>query len=89
MTTANVPSIGFGEVRHARLRPAVNRFRYGAWFLRLPLRALAAQPWRARLLGLQRAAPMAVLDRDHGDGRPLLAWIDRSIVLRVVPAPLR
>ena len=28
------------------------------------------------MLGINRAAPMAVLDRDHGDGRPLLAWID-------------
>jgi DUF1365 family protein len=71
-----VPLIGFGQVRHARLRPATNRFRYGAWFLRLPLRALARQPCRARLFGLNRPAPLAVLDRDHGDGRPLLAWID-------------
>jgi DUF1365 family protein len=70
------PQIGFGEVRHARLRPAANRFRYGAYFLRLPLRALAVRPWRSRMLGLNRRAPMAVLDRDHGDGRPLLEWID-------------
>ena len=28
------------------------------------------------MLGMNRAAPMAVLDRDHGDGRPLLEWID-------------
>ena len=63
-----VPLIGFGQVRHARLRPAVNRFGYGAYFLRLPLRALANTPWRSRLLGINRLAPMAVLDRDHGDG---------------------
>lgn len=70
------PLIGFGQVRHARLRPAVNRFSYGAYFLRLPLRALAARPWSSRLLGINRRAPMAVLDRDHGDGGPLLAWME-------------
>ena len=72
----SLPQIGFGRVRHARLRPAVNQFSYGAYFLRLPLRSLALRPWRSRLLGLNRAAPMAVLDRDHGDGRPLVEWID-------------
>ena len=72
----SAPLIGFGQVRHARLRPASNRFSYGAYFLRLPLRSLAARPWPSRMLGFNRAAPMSVLDRDHGDGRPLLAWID-------------
>jgi DUF1365 family protein len=75
-TAPSTPLIGFGQVRHARLRPAVNRFSYGAYFLRLPLRALAKSPLRSRMLGINRAAPMAVLDRDHGDGRPLLEWID-------------
>jgi DUF1365 family protein len=70
------PLIGFGQVRHARLRPAVHRFSYRAYFLRLPLRTLAATPWKSRMLGFNRAAPMAVFDRDHGDGRPLLQWID-------------
>ena len=72
----SAPLIGFGRVRHARLRPASNRFSYGAYFLRLPLRSLAVRPWSSRMLGINRAAPMSVLDRDHGDGRPLLAWID-------------
>ena len=70
------PLIGFGHVRHARLRPTPNRFSYGAYFLRLPLRALAASSWSSGLLGINRARPMTVRDRDHGDGRPLLAWID-------------
>lgn len=76
MPASSIPLIGFGQVRHARLRPAINRFRYGAWFLRLPLRALAREPARARLFGVNRMAALAVLDRDHGDGRPLLTWID-------------
>ena len=75
-STTPLPLIAFGQVRHARLRPAVNRFSYGAWFLRLPLRALSAGGFRSRLLGLNRKRAMSVLDRDHGDGRPLLEWID-------------
>ena len=70
-TAPSAPLIGFGQVRHARLRPAVHRFSYRAYFLRLPLRTLAATPWKSRMLGINRAAPMAVLDRDHGDGRRL------------------
>lgn len=73
---SSLPQIGFGQVRHARLRPAAHRFSYGAYFMRLPLRTMAGRPWRSRLLGFNRRAPMAVHDRDHGDGRPLLAWFD-------------
>ena len=32
----------FGSVRHERLRPAPNRFCYGVYFLRLPLRQMAS-----------------------------------------------
>jgi DUF1365 family protein len=70
------PEIGFGQVLHARLRPAHNRFRYPAYFLRLPLRLLAARPLSLRWLKFNRRALFAVNDADHGDGRPLLEWID-------------
>jgi DUF1365 family protein len=68
--------IGFGQIRHTRLRPAANAFAYPGYFLRLPLRALAAQPQLAGWLTLNGRGVFAVNDRDHGDGRPLLAWID-------------
>lgn len=71
-----IPSIGFGTVRHARARPAAHAFDQRAFFLRLPLRALAAQPWPFRLLARNGRGPFALNDADHGDGRPLLAWID-------------
>ncbi len=70
------PSIGFGTVRHVRARPARHAFAHRAFFLRLPLRALAARPWPYRLLARNGRAPFALNDADHGDGRPLLAWID-------------
>ena len=33
--------IGFGEVRHTRLKPARHAFSYPPYFLMLPLRAMA------------------------------------------------
>jgi hypothetical protein len=68
--------IGFGQIRHERLRPARNAFAYPAYFLRLPLRSLATRPYAGRWLRFNQRGVFAVNDRDHGDGRPLLAWID-------------
>ena len=77
------PQIGFGEVRHTRLRPARHAFTYRAYFVRLPLRALesALESKAAKLPGLARngVGVFAVNDRDHGDGRPLLTWIDEVL----------
>jgi hypothetical protein len=69
------PSVGFGQVRHTRLRPRLSRFIYRAFFLRLPLRALERGPWPTRLLRHNRAGLTSIHDADHGEGRPLLAWI--------------
>jgi DUF1365 family protein len=76
MSSENFPAIGFGQVFHSRLRPARNRFRYPAYFLRLPLRSLAARPLALRWLKFNRPGLFAVNDADHGDCRPLLEWID-------------
>ena len=32
--------LGFGEVRHTRLKPVRNQFAYGTYFLMLPMRTL-------------------------------------------------
>lgn len=69
-------AIGFGSVRHARLRPAAHRFAYASFFLRLPLRALTAQPWSMRWLARNRFGLFAFNDADHGDGGAPLAWIE-------------
>ena len=69
------PWLGFGEVRHARLRPAPNRFAYPTYFLLLPMRALRRQPHPA--LRRNRFGPISFHDRDHGDGGDdSLAWLD-------------
>jgi hypothetical protein len=76
---ASVAAIGLGSIRHCRLRPAVNAFVYRGFFLRLPLRALAARPWPWRLLARNRAGLFALHDADHGDGGPLLEWVQRLL----------
>lgn len=70
-----VPLIGFGEVRHTRLRPTRHAFHYPTYFLMLPMRAMRAHG--AGALAHNRAGLLSFHDRDHGDGGPdALAWLD-------------
>ena len=73
------PLIGFGQVRHTRLRPALNRFAYPTYFLMLPMRRLRAAPHAD--LARNRFGLISFHDRDHGDGRAdSLAWLDETLV---------
>ena len=72
------PLIGFGQVRHTRLRPALNRFAYPTYFLRLPMRRLRAAPHAD--LARNRLGLISFHDRDHGDGRAdSLTWLDEVL----------
>lgn len=43
MTMNSIPAlIGFGQVRHARLKPRHHAFAYPTYFLLLPMRSLKA-----------------------------------------------
>jgi DUF1365 family protein len=67
--------IGFGQVRHTRLRPARNAFAYATYFLMLPMRSLARQPDPA--LPRNRFGLVSFHDADHGDGRgDALGWLE-------------
>ena len=71
--------IGFGRVRHRRLKPVGNAFAYGTYFLLLPLRSL--QKNGPGTLARNRPAALSFYDKDHGDGRGpeqggALAWLD-------------
>ena len=78
-TTQPDPLIGFGQVRHTRLRPALNRFAYPTYFLMLPMRRLRAAPHAA--LARNRFGLISFHDRDHGDGRSdSLAWLDELLL---------
>ena len=74
--TLSSPLVGFGRIRHTRLRPVQHAFAYPGFFLRLPLRSLSTRPWTSLWLRFNKWGVFSVHDRDHGDGRPLLAWID-------------
>ena len=74
--------IGFGEVRHTRLRPAHHAFVYATYFLLLPMRSL--QRHGPGALAYNRWAPLSFYDADHGDGRAperggALAWLDELL----------
>ena len=71
----NGPLIGFGQVRHTRVRPVRNAFAYPTYFLMLPLRSLHREG--SPLLAHNRPAAISFFDRDHGAGGDnALAWLD-------------
>lgn len=73
-----VAMMGFGSVRHTRLRPARNAFAYPTYFLMLPMRSLAVHG--AGELARNRSAAISFHDKDHGDGRAdSLQWIDELL----------
>jgi uncharacterized protein len=76
-----VPLMGFGQVRHTRLRPRRHAFAYPTYFLLLPMRQLAIRPGA---LAVNRPAAIAFYDADHGDGRGpaaggALAWVEELL----------
>jgi hypothetical protein len=79
-----VPLIGFGQVRHTRLRPQRHAFAYPTFFLMLPLRSLASAVSAPGALALNRRGAISFHDVDHGDGRSTeqggaLAWLDELL----------
>ncbi len=81
----NRPMLGFGQVRHKRLRPVVNAFAYPGYFLMLPMRTLQRQAGtREQTLPINRPGRISFHDADHGDGRGpgeggALKWIDELL----------
>jgi len=72
----NLPLIGFGQVRHRRLRPARHAFAYPTFFLLLPMRAMRSDP-APGVLAHNRRDALSFWDRDHGDGSgDAVAWLD-------------
>jgi DUF1365 family protein len=74
--------IGFGQVRHARLKPKRHTFDYPTYFLMLPMRSLQQMP--SAHLARNRRAALSFYDVDHGDGRGpaqggALAWLDELL----------
>jgi len=71
--------IGFGQVRHTRLRPTHHAFAYATYFLMLPMRSMAQHG--SSHLPVNRWGAISFHDADHGDGRSAaeggaLGWLD-------------
>jgi DUF1365 family protein len=78
--------IGFGHVWHKRLRPRPHSFRYGSYFLMLPMRSLRDRP-EARL-ARNRWSWISFHDADHGEGGPdALAWFEGVLAREGITAP--
>jgi DUF1365 family protein len=81
----NDPLIGFGQVRHTRVRPMHNAFAYPTYFLLLPMRTLGRRTGNENgPLAINRTAALSFFDSDHGDGRPpeqggALGWLDEML----------
>jgi uncharacterized protein len=74
----SLPHIGFGQVRHKRIKPVEHAFAYPTYFLMLPMRSLSTTT--NDILKRNRWAPLSFYDKDHGDGRAdSLAWIDELL----------
>lgn len=72
------PLIGFGQVRHIRLRPIHHAFAYPTFFFMLPMRSLQSKP--SAKLARNRRGWLAFYDSDHGDGRAdALTWLDELL----------
>jgi DUF1365 family protein len=82
--------IGFGEVRHTRLRPQHHAFAYPTFFLMLPLRSLKTGAAQSGSWGINRPGALSFFETDHGDGRALeqggaLAWLDELLQHADIP----
>ena len=77
-TVESRPMLGFGQVRHTRLKPVGHAFVYPTYFLMLPMRQMAIA--KTTLLARNRWAALSFYDKDHGDGRAdALAWLDELL----------
>ena len=79
-----VPLIGFGQVRHSRLRPQRHAFAYPTYFLMLPLRSLQGQAPQPGQWRINRPGALSFFETDHGDGRSpeqggAIAWLDEVL----------
>jgi uncharacterized protein len=79
ITLPSVPHIGFGQVRHKRVKPVEHAFTYPTYFLMLPMRSLTKEPSTA--IKRNHWATLSFYDKDHGDGREdSLSWLDELLL---------
>jgi uncharacterized protein len=73
------PLMGFGQVRHTRLKPVRHAFAYPTYFLMLPLRSMLR--FGAGALAYNRWGALSFFDADHGCKQgSALAWLDALLL---------
>lgn len=79
------PELHLGQVMHRRLRPVVNAFVYPVFYVRLPVRNLAAA--QCAVFSLNKPNLLSFYQKDHGprDGSPLLPWIENLLAEQGLP----
>jgi DUF1365 family protein len=67
----SIAKICFGEVRHARLKPAKNSFSYSVFTLRIPMRQRSKLSRGISSFGVgdNRWSWLSFFDKDHGQGK--------------------
>jgi DUF1365 family protein len=72
-----------GQVMHKRLSPKVNAFKYGIYYVCLPLSSLR-EVTCGRWFGINRRSFNSLYNEDHGarDGSDLLLWIKKILYER-------
>lgn len=61
---------------HRRITPRHHRFKYRVFAMLLDLDELPALDRKLSLFAYNRGGLFSFQDRDHGDGRPVKAWLD-------------
>ena len=77
--------IGFGQIRHTRLRPKEHTFNYASYFLLLPMRHLNTLD--SGFLKVNKFSALSFYDCDHGDpisssNRPAIVWFEEMLKTR-------
>ena len=84
------PLINFGQVKHRRLRPVSNRFSYGVFTLKIPMRERNRNPNLLKQYGMgdNQWAFYSFYDRDHGHGMEnSLSWAESLFAQEGISIP--
>ena len=73
--------IFFSKIFHKRLRPKIHEFRYNNLYVSVPIRSYSRTENKGNVFfGLNRCSFLTINDIDHGDGKPLIEWIENILL---------
>jgi len=77
--------IGFGQVRHSRVRPKEHAFNYASYFLFMPMRQL--KTLNTEFVKINKFSALSFYDSDHGDpetsrNKSALSWFEEMLEMK-------